>query len=124
MPCRECVYFLQEKELDILCFTEKQRKNLQRNRESSPTVKKEAGTIRNRRNGIALCHEKIKNQRKDFQHKLSRELAERYDAVCVEDLNRRECPEACILEKACRITGTGSFCPCLDTSWKSAENIL
>ena len=29
----------------------------------------------------------IKNQRKDFQHKLSHSLAEDYDAVCVEDLN-------------------------------------
>ena len=39
-----CV-FSQEKEPGILCFTEKQRK-LARNRESSPTVKKEAVTIR------------------------------------------------------------------------------
>ncbi|MFQ7789399.1 MAG: RNA-guided endonuclease TnpB family protein [Blautia massiliensis (ex Durand et al. 2017)] len=45
------VYFLQEKEPGTLCFTEKQRKNLQENRESSPTVKKEAGTIRNRKKG-------------------------------------------------------------------------
>ena len=36
---------------------------------------------------VALCHEKIKNQRKDFQHKLSHGLAEKYDVVCVEDLN-------------------------------------
>lgn len=31
------------------------------------------------------CH--IKNQRKDFLHKLSTEIANRYDGVCVEDLN-------------------------------------
>ena len=36
---------------------------------------------------VALCHEKIRNQRKDFQHKLSAGLAENYDAVCVEDLD-------------------------------------
>ena len=36
LPCRECVYFLQEKEPGTLCFTEKQRKNLQGNRESFP----------------------------------------------------------------------------------------
>ena len=30
---------------------------------------------------VALYHEKIKNQRKDFQHKLSHSLAEDYDAV-------------------------------------------
>ena len=36
---------------------------------------------------VALCHEKIRNQRKDFQHKLSASLAESFDAICVEDLN-------------------------------------
>ena len=32
LPCRECVYFLQEKKPGTLCFTEKQRKNLQENK--------------------------------------------------------------------------------------------
>ena len=45
-----CV-FSTGKEPGILCFTEKQRKNLQGNRRDSPTAKKEAGTIRNRRKG-------------------------------------------------------------------------
>ena len=35
-----------------------------------------------------VCHEKIRNQRKDFQHKLSASLAESFDAVCVEDMSR------------------------------------
>ena len=30
---------------------------------------------------VALCHEKIRNQRKDFLHKLSYEMAEAYDVV-------------------------------------------
>ena len=42
---------------------------------------------------VALCYEKIRNQRKDFQHKLSTNLAERYDAVCVEDLNLKAMAE-------------------------------
>ena len=29
-----------------------------------------------------------------------------------------------VLGKACRIMGMGSFCPCWDTNWKSARNIL
>jgi hypothetical protein len=28
---------------------------------------------------VAVCHEKVRNQRKDFLHKLSRDLADRYD---------------------------------------------
>ena len=38
---------------------------------------------------VALCHEKVKNQRKDFHHKLSRKLAEAYDVVAVEDLDMK-----------------------------------
>ena len=43
---------------------------------------------------VALCHEKIRNQRKDFQHKLSASLAESFDAICVEDLNLKGMAES------------------------------
>lgn len=36
---------------------------------------------------VALLHEKIRNQRFDFLHKLSREITNLYDVVCIEDLN-------------------------------------
>ena len=36
---------------------------------------------------VALCHEKIGNQRKDFLHKLSNEITNQYDTLCFEDLN-------------------------------------
>ena len=54
-------------------------------------------------------HEKIKNQRKDFQHKLSRELAERYDAVCVEDLNLKGMSGGLHLGKGVQDNGYGQF---------------
>lgn len=38
---------------------------------------------------VALCHEKIANQRHDFQHKLSRRLVDENDLIAVEDLNVR-----------------------------------
>jgi putative transposase len=38
---------------------------------------------------VALCHEKIANQRRDFQHKLSRRLVDENDLIAVEDLNVR-----------------------------------
>lgn len=38
---------------------------------------------------VALCHEKVKNQRKDYIHKLTGTLADRYDAVGVEDLDMK-----------------------------------
>ncbi len=36
---------------------------------------------------VALCHEKITNQRKDFLHKLSNEITNQFDTLCFEDLN-------------------------------------
>ena len=38
---------------------------------------------------VALCHEKVRNQRKDYIHKLTRRIADTYDAVGVEDLNMK-----------------------------------
>lgn len=35
---------------------------------------------------VALCHEKIANQRKDFLHKLSTDLVKSHDTICMEDL--------------------------------------
>jgi putative transposase len=36
---------------------------------------------------VALIHEKIANQRKDFLHKLSTNLVNNHDTICLEDLN-------------------------------------
>ena len=36
---------------------------------------------------LAKCHEKIANQRSDFQNKLSRKLVDDYDAIAIESLN-------------------------------------
>lgn len=38
---------------------------------------------------VAKAHNHIKNQRKDFQHKLSRQLVDKYDLIVYEDLNIR-----------------------------------
>lgn len=38
---------------------------------------------------VAELHEKVANQRKDFLHKQSRQIANIYDCVCVEDLDMK-----------------------------------
>ncbi len=38
---------------------------------------------------VAKLHEKVVNQRKDFIHKITRQLSDDYDAVIVEDINMR-----------------------------------
>ena len=68
-------------------FYRKAEKKLAREQRKLSHCEKGSRNYQKQKKRVALCHEKIKNQRKDFQHKLSRELAERYDAVCMEDLN-------------------------------------
>ena len=58
---------------------------------------------------VALYHEKIKNQRKDFQHKLSHSLAEDYDAVCVEDLDLKGISRGLHFGKGIQDNGYGQF---------------
>jgi len=38
---------------------------------------------------VAVIHEKVKNQRKDYLHKMSRKLADEYDVIGVEDIDMR-----------------------------------
>lgn len=58
---------------------------------------------------VAVCHEKVRNQRGDYQHKLSRKLAECYDAVCVEDLNMKNMSRSLHLGKGVMDNGFGQF---------------
>jgi putative transposase len=39
---------------------------------------------------VQKLHKKISNQRKDFLHKLSRQLVNNYDMICIEDLDLKE----------------------------------
>ncbi|MGS0973080.1 MAG: RNA-guided endonuclease InsQ/TnpB family protein [Candidatus Izemoplasmataceae bacterium] len=39
---------------------------------------------------VQKIHKKISNQRKDFLHKVSRELVNKYDLICIEDLDLKE----------------------------------
>ena len=61
------------------------------------------------RKKVAICHEKIRNQRKDFHHKLSHKLAERYDAIAVEDLNMKAMSQCLHLGKGIMDNGYGMF---------------
>lgn len=61
------------------------------------------------RKKVALCHERIRNQRKDFQHKLSRRLADEYDAIAVEDLNMKAMSRCLNLGKGIMDNGYSQF---------------
>ncbi len=63
---------------------------------------------------VAKLHEKVSNQRKDFLHKMSRQITNAVDAVCIEDLNMRAMSQALNFGKSVADNGFGSFITMLD----------
>ena len=61
------------------------------------------------RRRVALSHEKIRNQRTDYQHKLTRKIADSFDAVAVEDLDMRGLSQCLHLGKGVMDNAYGSF---------------
>ena len=58
---------------------------------------------------VAKIQEHIANQRKDWLHKLSFELAESYDYICVEDINMQNMAQSLKLGKSTNDNGFGMF---------------
>jgi putative transposase len=58
---------------------------------------------------VAKIHEHIANQRKDFIHKLSTQLANEYDYICVEDINMQGMAQSLKLGKSTNDNGFGMF---------------
>ena len=58
---------------------------------------------------VAKMHEKVANQRKDFLHKQSRQIANAYDCVCIEDLNMQAMSQALKFGKSVSDNGWGMF---------------
>ena len=58
---------------------------------------------------IRKLHTRIANQRKDFLHKLSRELVDDHDVIVVEDINLRAMGECLNLGKNLHDNGFGMF---------------
>lgn len=52
-------------------------------------ARKQKGSNRHekQRQVVALLHEKIRNQRQDYLHKISKYLVDNYDTICLEDLS-------------------------------------
>ena len=69
---------------------------------------------------VNKIHKKIKNQRNDYQHKISRELANNFNTICLETLNVKNMVKNGKLAKAISDVSWSSFITKLD--YKIAEN--
>ena len=58
---------------------------------------------------VARVQEHIANQRKDWIHKLSTQLANEYDYICVEDINMQNMAQSLNLGKSTNDNGFGMF---------------
>lgn len=58
---------------------------------------------------VAKLHEKVADQRKDFLHKLSRQIANAYDCICIEDLNMKAMSRYLHFGKSVSDNGWGMF---------------
>jgi len=74
---------------------------------------------------VAKIHEKITNQRNDYLHKLSKELADKYDLICTEDLDMKEMSKTLHLGKSVMDNSWGEFTTMLNykLQWQGKQLI-
>jgi putative transposase len=69
---------------------------------------------------VAKIHRKIRNQRRDFLHKLARLIVSLYDVVCIEDLNMRGMSQSLNFGKSVMDNGWGMFIAILTAKMTAA----
>lgn len=80
----------------------KEQRRLSRKKKNSKNYKKQ-------KIKVALVHERIANCRMDQAHQLSHHLAEKYDVVCLEDINLQNTAQSLRLGKSTNDNGFGMF---------------
>lgn len=106
-------------EADMPHFYRQAEQRLAREQRKLSKMVKGSANYQKQKWRVALAHEKVRNQRKDWQHKRSRELADKWDIICVEDINYKGMSGSLRLGKATQDNGFGQFRTFL--SYKLAE---
>ena len=106
-------------EADMPHFYREAEKKLAREQRRLAKMVKGSSNYRKQKICVAKAYEKVRNCRKDWQHKRSTELAEGYDLIAVEDINYKDMARGLHLAKATNDNGFGQFRKML--SYKLAE---
>ena len=85
------------------------QKKLVREQRRLSHCQKGSKNYRKQKRKVALCHEKVRNQRKDYIHKLTRKIADTYDAVGVEDLDMKAMSRCLNFGKSVMDNSYGTF---------------
>lgn len=99
----------QGKEADYPKFYRKSQDKLAREQRKLSNMKYGSNNYQKQKVKIARVHEKVANQRLDWIHKLSTQLADKYDIVCVEDINMQNMARSLKLGKSTCDNGFGMF---------------
>ena len=99
-------------------YFRKAEEKLAREQRKLSHCKKGGSNYAKQKRKVALCHEKVRNQRKDFHHKLSHYLSRREDVIVVEDLDMKSMSQCLHLGKGVMDNGYGMFRDMLDYKLK------
>ena len=99
----------QGREADYPKFYRKAQDILAREQRKLANMKYGSNNYHKQKIKVARVHEKVANQRLDWIHKLSTQLANEYDIVCVEDINMQSMARSLKLGKSTNDNGFGMF---------------
>lgn len=99
----------QGREADYPKFYRKSQNKLAREQRKLSNMKYGSNNYQKQKIKVARVHEKVANQRLDWIHKLSTQLANKYDMVCVEDINMQNMARSLKLGKSTNDNGFGMF---------------
>ncbi|EAL4082483.1 transposase [Campylobacter coli] len=101
-------------------FYEKSLRKLKISQRSLSRKQKGSNNREKQRIKVSKLHKKVKNQRNDYQHKVSRELADKFKVICLETLKVKNMVKNRRLSKALSDVSWSSFISKLE--YKVAEN--
>jgi len=104
-------------------FYRQAQENLAREQRKLSHCKKGSNNYHKQKLVVALIHEKISNQRKDWLNKLSCQIAKDNDIVCLEDLNMKGMSQTLNFGKSVSDNGWGQFVNMLNYKAKSVIKV-